>query len=113
MDDRLGPLRVEVLRLQALVKRLTAEVEQLRRNRWPQIAHRDFEWHRGITNMAVDKGTDDKTASRYEAGTKDDTGIDDTLVNEMADVGAGKVVYYAREPGAEGWYIFAAECPLT
>jgi hypothetical protein len=50
--------------------------------------------------------------TRYDAGATTTTnGNTDTVHNELADIGNGKVVYYERD-GAN-LYVYAAECPLT
>jgi len=75
------------------------------------IGSSSISFYRGITNMAINKGTNDKTVSRYKPGTTTDTGIDDTVTNEIANVGSGKVVYYIGD-GAN-FYLVTGECPLT
>jgi len=71
--------------------------------------------YRGTSNSAIPKGTvpsDNKTVSRYLAGSTTDSGIDDVVANEMADITAsGKVLYYCDDGGGT-LYIIAAECPL-
>lgn len=71
-----------------------------------------FRMYRGVTNSAIAKGESNRTVSRYRPGTTTDTGIDDTVTNEMADIGSGKVVYYMDDGGGI-LYVIAAECPLV
>lgn len=69
-----------------------------------------FEFHRGVTDGAISKGGSG-TVSRYNAGTTTDSGIDDTVNNEIANIGAGKVIYYVLSGG--NYYAITGECPLT
>lgn len=67
---------------------------------------------RGITNAALNKGsTVANGVSRYLHGTETDSGIDDTVRNDWANVGSGKKVGYMRS--GSGLYLVSAECPLT
>ncbi len=67
--------------------------------------------YRGVTNAAIAKG-DSGYVSRYLPGTTSDSGVDDLVVNEMADItDDGKVVYYMDDGGGV-LYLIAAECPM-
>jgi len=77
---------------------------------WLDISMSSNERHRGVTDEALGKGKT-KTVSRYDPGTTDDSGINDEVVNELASVAIGKVVYYERQ--GLNFYLYAAECPLT
>lgn len=65
---------------------------------------------RGVTDGAISKGSNG-TVSRYNPGTTTDSGENDTVENEYANVGSGKKVAYMRN-GAK-YYMISAECPLT
>ena len=67
--------------------------------------------HRGLTNEAISKGTSDKMVSRYSPGTTTDSGTDDTVTNELINIGSGKVVHYFESGGV--FYITSVECPNT
>lgn len=75
-----------------------------------ELAPQGLEIHRGITLGVLNKGSS-ASVTRYLPGTTTDSGITDTVNNELANVGSGKVIYYARD-GAN-LYVFAAECPLV
>lgn len=51
---------------------------------------------RGITNAQINKGATNGVVSRYLDGTNTDSGIDDTVTNDWASVGSGKLVMYAQ-----------------
>lgn len=64
--------------------------------------------HRGVTDGAIAKGASG-TVSRYTPGTTTDSGTNDTMYNELIDVGSGKVVHYMRN--GDKLYMIAVECP--
>lgn len=77
------------------------------------IAQQDsttFEFHRGITDAAITKGSSG-TVSRYTAGTTSDSGINDTVSNEIASIAISKKIYYIKSGGT--FYAITGECPLT
>lgn len=63
--------------------------------------------YRGVTDGAITKGSSG-TVSRYTPGTTTDSGTNDTVFNDFANVGSGKKVAYAMD-GAN-LYMIAAEC---
>ena len=69
-----------------------------------------FEFHRGVTDGAITKGTSG-TVSRYTEGTTSDSGTNDTVQNEIANIGSGKVIYYVKS--GSNYYAITGECPLT
>lgn len=54
------------------------------------------EIHRGVTNAQINKGSTSGTVSRYTDGTDTDSGTDDTVTNDLADIGSGKKVIYVK-----------------
>ena len=63
------------------------------------------QFYRGTTSGALDKGTSGDV-DRLGGG-----GGTDTVTNELADIGDGKLVYYHSD--GDRWILYAAECPLT
>jgi hypothetical protein len=55
-----------------------------------------FEVFRGITNASISKGATNGSVSRYKSGTNSDTGIDDTVTNDWANLASGIKVAYVR-----------------
>lgn len=72
--------------------------------------YKPFAVHRGVTDGAINKNASG-TVSRYTPGTTTDSGENDTVENEYANVGSGKKVAYIRN--GDKFYMIAAECPLT
>jgi hypothetical protein len=66
-----------------------------------------IEFHRGVTDAAINKGASG-TVSRYTAGTTTDSGTNDTVNNDFANVAISKKVAYIKS-GAN-YYMIAAEC---
>lgn len=79
--------------------------------RWEVLAASAATFYRGITTGALNKGSS-VGVTRYDAGATTTTnGNTDTVNNELANIGSGKVVYYLRD--GSNFYVFATECPLT
>ena len=74
------------------------------------LAADSLEFHRGLTDAAINKGSSG-TVSRYTAGTTSDSGTNDTVVNEIANIAISKKIYYIKS-GAN-YYAITGECPLT
>jgi hypothetical protein len=66
-----------------------------------------IEFHRGVTDAAIAKGASG-TVSRYTDGTTSDSGINDTVSNDFANVAITKKVAYIKSGG--NFYMIAAEC---
>lgn len=66
-----------------------------------------IEFHRGVTDAAISKGASG-TVSRYTDGTSSDSGTNDTVTNDFADVAISKKVAYIKSGGT--FYMISAEC---
>lgn len=63
----------------------------------------------GKSDAAIAKGATG-TVSRWGGATLADTGINDTVTNNLGDIGSGAWVYYARPHACDEYHVVNAEC---
>ena len=76
---------------------------------WEVVKPSGPEIHRGVTDSSISKGSSG-TVSRYTDGTNTDSGTDDTVNNDVTNVGSGKKCAYVKI--GSNFYMIYCECPV-